>query len=202
MVSISPSCRRIDLPRWPSLLLAFWLAMASAASAAPEGIHVKSAELALNAGDYYLEANFEVGLTHTLEDALNKGLPLHFVIEFELIRPRWYTLYLWNKSVVEVEQSYRLSYNALTRQYRLSLGALHQNFDTLDEALALLGRVRSRFIADAGLLGENKVYDAAIRMRLDVSQLPKPFQINALASRDWNLSSDWYRWTVSVEAAP
>jgi hypothetical protein len=194
MVSTTPSCTRIDRLRWFAALLALCCGFAMAA---PEGIHVKSAEVTLNAGDFYLEANFEVGLTHTLEDALNKGLPLHFVIEFELIRPRWYTLYLWNKSVVELEQHYRLSYNALTRQYRLSLGALHQNFDTLEEALALLGRLRPRFIADADLLGQNKVYDAAIRMRLDVSQLPKPFQINALASRDWNLSSDWYRWTVA-----
>jgi hypothetical protein len=196
MASISPSCVKTDLLRLWSLLIAFCCAVGTAA-AAPEGIHVKSAELALNGDDYYLEANFEVGLTPTLEDALNKGLPLHFVIEFELIRPRWYTLYLWNKTIVEAEQSYRLSYNALTRQYRLSLGALHQNLDTLEEALALLGRLRSRFIADAETLGEGKVYDAAIRMRLDVSQLPKPFQINALASRDWNLSSDWYRWTVT-----
>jgi len=194
MASTTPSCKRTDPLRWLTLLLAFWW---SAAAGAPEGIHVKSAELTLNGGDYYLEANFEVGLTHTLEDALNKGLPLHFVVEFELIHPRWYTLYLWNKSLVEIQQQYRLSYNALTRQYRLSLGALHQNFDTLDEALALLGRMRSRFIADAELLDRNKVYDAAIRMRLDVSQLPKPFQINALGSRDWNLSSEWYRWTVA-----
>src|SRR5258708_37461645 len=53
------------------------------------------------------EANFEVGLTPTLEDALNKGLPLHFVVEFALIHPRWYTAYLWNKSVAELQQRYR-----------------------------------------------------------------------------------------------
>lgn len=194
MVSITPSCRKADLLRWLAALLALCCGLAAAA---PEGIHVKSADLTLNANDYYLEANFEVGLTHTLEDALNRGLPLHFVVEFELIRPRWYTMYLWNKTLVEFEQHYRLSYNALTRQYRLSLGALHQNFDTLDEALAILGRLRPRFIIDAAELGENKAYDAAIRLRLDVSQLPKPFQINALASRDWTLSSDWYRWTVT-----
>jgi hypothetical protein len=194
MVSTTPSCRKPDLLRWFASLLALCCGLAVAA---PEGIHVKSADLSLNGGDYYLEANFEVGLTHTLEDALNKGLPLHFVVEFELIRPRWYTLYLWNKTVVEFEQQYRLSYNALTRQYRLSLGALHQNFDTLEEALAILGRLRPRFISDAAELGDNTVYDAAIRLRLDVSQLPKPFQINAIASRDWNLSSGWYRWTVA-----
>ncbi len=174
-------------------MLALWC---GAALAAIEGIHVKLAELSLSGGEYYLEANFEVGLTPTLEDALNKGLPLHFVVEFELIYPRWYTAYLWNKSVATLQQRYRLSYNALTRQYRLSFGALHQNFDTLDDVLALLGRLRRRFVVDADALDEGKVYEAVIHMRLDVSQLPKPFQINALASRDWNLSSESFRWTL------
>lgn len=196
MASITPSLKKTER-LWFHVLLFWVLGAAMAAAGAAEGIHVKSAEVTLRGGDYYLEANFEVGLTSTLEDALNKGLPLHFVVEFELIRPRWYTLYLWNKSVLEFEQQYRLSYNALTRQYRISFGALHQNFDTLNEALQLLGRVRPRFLVPADELAQDKVHEVAIRMTLDVSQLPKPFQINALASRDWNLSSPWFRWTLT-----
>jgi len=194
MVFFTPSSRRVDLLHKLISLCLLWCSVTAAAS---EGIHVKSAEVSQNAGEYYLEANFEVELTHTLEDALNKGLPLHFIVEFELIHPRWYTLYLWNKSILEFEQDYRLSYNALTRQYRLSLGALHQNFDSLYDALALMGRLRPRLLADSDLLDEGKVYEAAIRMRLDITQLPKPFQINALASRDWNLVSEWFRWTLT-----
>ena len=148
MVFTTPCCARIDFLRWLLVLCFAWCGTAVAG----EGIHVQSAELTRNGSEYYLDANFEVGLTHTLEDALNKGLPLHFIVEFELIKPRWYTLYLWNKSVFEFRQQSRLSYNALTRQYRLSTGALHQNFDSLDEALALLGRVRPRFVGDADML--------------------------------------------------
>ena len=77
MVFITPSCRRINLLRWLSGVLALWC---GAALATTEGIHVKSAELSVNGSEYYLEANFEVGLTPTLEDALNRGLPLHFVM--------------------------------------------------------------------------------------------------------------------------
>ena len=194
MAFTTPSSRKTDFLRWLLTLCVFWCSTVFAATGA---IHVKSAEIAQNAGDYYIEAKFDVELTHTLEDALNKGLPLHFIVEFELIRPRWYTLYLWNNSVLEFEQDSRLSYNALTRQYRLSRGALHQNFDTLNDALAVMGRLPPRFLADSGMLDQGKVYEAAIRMRLDVSQLPKPFQINALASRDWNLASQWFRWTLT-----
>ncbi len=194
MAFTTPSSRKTDILRWLLTLCVFWCSTVFAATAA---IHVKSAEISQNAGDYYIEAKFDVELTHTLEDALNKGLPLHFIVEFELIRPRWYTLYLWNNSVLEFEQDSRLSYNALTRQYRLSRGALHQNFDMLNDALAVMGRLPPRFLADSGMLDQGKVYEAAIRMRLDVSQLPKPFQINALASRDWNLASQWFRWTLT-----
>ncbi len=194
MVFISPSCRKFDVLRRFAIGCLLWCIALTAAS---EGLHVKSAEVTLGGGDYHLQANFEIELTRTLEDALNKGLPLHFVVEFELIRPRWYTLYLWNEPVLKFKQAYRLSYNALTRQYRLSLGALHQNLDTLNDALALMGRLRPRFLTSADRLAEGKVYEAAIRMRLDVTQLPKPFQINALASRDWNLASAWFRWTLT-----
>ena len=194
MVFITPSCAKTDFLRWLPALCLFWCGTVFAAA---EGIHVNFAEISQSGGEYYLEANFQVELTPTLEDALNKGLPLHFIVEFELIQPRWYTLYLWKKAVVEFEQHYRLSYNALTRQYRLSVGALHQNFDTLNDALALMGRLRPHFLADTGMLDQDKAYEAAIRLRLDVSQLPKPFQINALASHDWNLASAWFRWTLA-----
>jgi hypothetical protein len=192
MASITPSSKKSDLTAW---CLGFIL-LAWAVSAFAQGILVKSAELVENSGDYHLSANFEVDLTPTLEDALNKGLPLYFLVEFDLIYPRWYTLYLWNQRLVEFDQVYRLSYNALTRQYRLSYGALHQNIDTLDEALALLGRLRGRRLFSASDLVEGRVYEAQIRMRLDTAQLPKPFQITALASRDWTLVSDWFLWTV------
>ncbi len=41
------------------------------------------------------------------------------------------------------------------------------------------------------MLRADDEYEAQVRMRLDVSQLPKPFQVNAITSREWNLASDW-----------
>ena len=115
------------------------LSMFSAALHA-EGIHIKAAELLQTDGAYVLDASYEVVLSHTLEEALLRGLPLHFVIDFELIQPRSWTFGLWSRTVTDLRQQHRLSYNALTRQYRVSFGNLHQNFDTLDEALAVINR--------------------------------------------------------------
>jgi hypothetical protein len=197
MVSSTLCCKGSDgpVPRWlrgPLLALAVLL---PATLAWAQGIHIKSAELIGSDAGYSLEANYEITLSHTLEEALLRGLALPFVIDFELTYPRWWTLSLWNRTVAAFRQQHRLSYNALTRQYRLSFGNLHQNFDTLEEALGVLGRVRERAVFTHQDVDSDSVYLAALRLRLDTTQLPKPLQINALASRDWNLSSDWYRWT-------
>ena len=175
-----------------ALLAALWLTFRPAAGA--EGIEVRSAALVLADDGYFLEATFEISLTNVLEDALNKGVPLHLLVEFELTRPRWYW---FNEKVASQQQRYRLSYNALTRQYRVGVGTLYQNFPTLAEALEFLTRVRLRDFAEPGTLRKDSPYGAALRMRLDTSQLPKPFQITAVGSRDWNIGSDWYRWTVA-----
>jgi hypothetical protein len=160
-----------------------------------QGIHVKSAELVLAESGYILEANYEITLSHTLEEALQRGLALHFVTEFDLTQSRWWTLGLWDRTVAELRQQHRLSYNALTRQFRISFGSLHQNFDSLEDALAVLGRVRQRAGFGKDDVHSGSIYSAALRLRLDTSLLPKPLQIDALGSRDWNLSSEWYRWT-------
>ena len=163
-------------------------------AAQAEGIEVRHAALVTGEEGYFLEADFEIVLNATLDEALNKGVPLYFLLEFEVIRPRWYWL---NEKVLNTQQQYRLSYNALTRQYRLGLGSLYHNFDALSEALDFLSRVRRRQVLEPRMLPKGNTYLAGVRMRLDISQLPKPFQLNALASRDWNFGSEWHRWRVT-----
>src|SRR5687767_14075546 len=184
-------CKKFSLL---SVLVVLVLALMPARAAAAEGIDVRHAALVSAEEGYFLEADFEVTLNPTLEEALHKGVPLYFLLEFEVIRPRWYWL---NEKVFSIQQQYRLSYNALTRQYRIGVGALYHNFSAMSEALDFLSRVRRRQVLEPGVLVKGNTYIAGVRMRLDVSQLPKPFQLNALASRDWNLGSEWHRWSVT-----
>ena len=191
MVFITRCCKKCS----PLLALAALVLLLLAAPAAQaEGIDVSRAALVTAEEGYFLEADFGVALNPTLEDALNKGVPLYFLLEFEIIRPRWYW---FNENILDTRQQYRLSYNALTRQYRLGVGSLFQSFGALAEALDFLSRVRRRQVLEPGVLTKGNTYTAGVRMRLDVSQLPKPFQLNALASRDWNFGSEWHRWSVT-----
>jgi len=185
---ITRCCRKYSL----LCALAFlWSALPLAAHA--EGIEAKKAEFTITDGGYVLDAEFSVGLTHTLDEALNKGVALYFVVDFELVRPRWYW---FNEKIIDYQQVYRLSYNALTRQYRVTVSNLYQNFAALQEALDFMSRLRRSVEVEPDALRKDATYNAAIRMRLDTAQLPKPFQVSAVGSREWNLSSDWHRWTI------
>ena len=183
-------CRRTSVLAALALLcLALGFALCARAD-----IEVKRASLALAEDGYVLEADFSIALTPPLEDVLSKGVSLYFLLEFELIRPRWYW---FNEKIVESQHQYRLSYNALTRQYRVGTGSLYQNFATLADALEVLSRVRRHTELGPGTLRKDTTYVAGVRMRLDTSQLPKPFNLTALGSREWNIAADWYRWTVT-----
>jgi len=172
--------------------IALGLATATAATdASADVIPVKSAELRVEEGEVLLNAEFDLELNPTLEEALKRGIPLYFVLEVELTRPRWYWL---DEKVLAASTTWRVSYAPIAQHYRVSTGLIAQTLSSIDEVQRLVGRVTSRPIARVSELGRGVRYDAAVRLRLDAAQLPKPFQVDALASRDWQLASDWNRF--------
>lgn len=192
MASITAySKNRADPCRLWFLLLGCLFALAARAAE----IEITNPELSLVEDGYAVSADFNIDFNPRLEEVVAKGVVLNFVVDFEMTRPRW----LWlDEKLVTRTQTYRLSYHALTRQYRLSTGALHQSFATLGEALRMLSRLRNWMVierpADKSPLKPGETYQAALRLRLDITQLPKPFQIAALGSKDWTLTSDWKTW--------
>jgi hypothetical protein len=175
-------------------LVALLVAMCLPMSAHAEGISVTKATVEAGEDGWQLDAEFDMQFSPRLEEAVTRGVPLYFVVEFELSRPRWYW---FDEKPVRLSQTYKISYTPLLRQYRLSVGTLYQNFTRFDEVKRVLARTRAWHVADKGALAKDVTYQANLRMRLDTAQLPKPFQLNALASRDWTLASEWHRWTVT-----
>jgi hypothetical protein len=195
MGSTMRCCRKRLAEALIVLLLALQAALVTAAE-----IDVRNVQLAAgDEGGFVLSADLAIDFSPRLEEAVSKGLALNFVAEFELSRPRWYW---FDEKVVKAHQNWRLTYHALTRQYRLSTGVLHQSFSSLDEALRVLSRLRNWQVIERDRVVPAENFDAALRMRLDTTQLPKPFQLEALSNRDWVLSSEWKRWAFTVPPAP
>lgn len=178
--------------RWLALaLLLFSLAVGAAE------IEVKTAQLSAGDEAWLLDAEFAIDLGPRLEEVVSRGVALYFVAEFELTHPRWYWV---DEHVAGRSQTWRIAYNALTRQYRLSSGALHQSFATLQEALRVLARLRGWVVVEKGLLKPGESYNAALRLKLDLTQMPKPFQVTAIGNKDWNITAEVKRWSFTPAA--
>ncbi len=144
---------------------------------------------------YALSADFAIDLGSRVEETVAHGVPLYFNLELEVTRSRNYWI---DEHTLSHTLTYRLSYHALTRQYRLSTGALSRNFDTLADALRAMGRIAALPIAGKDTFMPGSIYLAALRLSLDSSQLPKPFQLDAIISRDWQVAGKVLSWQMTA----
>lgn len=190
--------------RFFSLRLIAWLwigltvCLVPAAPARADTVEVQRASLQADGNGWSLDARFDFELNSSLEDAVNKGVPLYFTTEFELTRPRWYW---FDEQPVSMTQTLRLSFQPLTREYRVSSvssGGLQLGFASLAEALAVVKHVTSWHVIDRNQVQPGETYTASVRMQLDTALMPKPFQVDAVNNRDWTLASDWKRFTFTV----
>ena len=175
------------------------LLCAAALAARAEEIEVRNAQLLATEEGVALNADFVIDFPPRLAEMIANGVPLYFVVEFELTRPRWWW---FDEKAVAKRIQQRLSYHAVSRHYRLSTGLLQQQFATLEEALQVLRSVRNWIVIDRSASLADANYEAALRMRLDTTLLPKPFQLSALTSRELNLESSWRRFTFRPSPAP
>lgn len=179
-----------------ALFSAVFLALPVAALAPPDKIDILQVSLDPFEEGWAVNAQFEFTLKPNMSEALEHALlPLYFEAEFELTRPRWYW---FDEKTVAAHLTYRLSYQPLTHEYRVSTGSLHVNFASLNEALGFVMRMHDWKVLDHNAIKPGETYIAALRMHFDTSQLPKPFQLNAFTSREWVLESDWKRFSFEV----
>lgn len=187
--------------------MAAWLllALVLALPAWAEPTEITSLRVERGADGLLLSAQVQFDLPPPVESALSKGIPMIFVAEAQLLRERWYW---YDKEVASVTRHMRLSYQPLTRRWRLLVSAqpigqaglaLGQNFDSLEEALAVVQRISGWRIADQGEVDSAQSYSVTLRFRLDVSQLPRPFQIGVVGHSDWSIAASR---SVRVGAEP
>ena len=174
-----------------ALLLCIPLVLSADVYAEGSNLQIKLAELVPIEGAYALNADFDVNFSSDVEVALNKSVPLSFLIEFQITSPQ---RYWFDDEIVSASMRVSLSYHALSRQYLIKRGAHQQTFATLQEAKDELAQLHGWKVVDKSLLKKGEIYNAALRIRLDQSRLPKPLQVDALNSEDWAMVSERYLW--------
>ncbi len=156
-------------------------------------------------GGVYLSATVRFDLPLAVEDALLKGIPMFFVAEADVFRDRWYW---YDKRVTTATRTMRLAFQPLTRRWRLNVlpGAISvtglrasfsQNYDSLPDAIASIQRFSRWRIADAAEIEPDARHNVEFRFRLDLSQLPRPFQIGVAGQKDWTIAVETSRQLVA-----
>ena len=184
---------------WASLLFTLQLTVASVVIAGSSSLDIKTAELVAMEDAYALNADFEIDFNPQMEEAINKGVPLNFLIEFQLVAPHKY----WFDDEIETQTiPLSLSYHALTRQYLVNITKNKQShqraFETINEAILELSHLRDWKVLDKNMLEKNVAYKAALLMRLDQKKLPKALQLEALSTEAWDLTSEKFEWMPSL----
>ncbi|MBV8047502.1 MAG: DUF4390 domain-containing protein [Paludibacterium sp.] len=160
-----------------------------------DNVSARRAEAELVDGQLAISTRFGVKLPAGLGEALTQGVPLTFRLEFELTRPRTTAYYLdisqWFSP--HASMTFKLSYQPLTDRYRVAIGSFSSYYSNLNDAMRAVGAIQSWRVLNPGTLSGESPDQVAGRVRLvlDISELPKPFQLNALGSADWTLASNW-----------
>jgi len=153
--------------------------------AAPEHMELTALDITRDEDGVYLNYAVEFDLTHAVEDALNRSVPLYFVAEAEVFRDRWY----WrDRRVADAVRVWRIVYQPLTSSYRVTFGALSQSYTTRSEALAAITRGVRWKIAEPGQIEDGAHHYVEFRYRLYTNLLPRPMQICVAGQPDWQLA--------------
>ena len=174
--------RRFFLPGLALLLALPWLFAALPARA--QGIDLATLNLRRTDGSLLLEFAVRLTLSRTVEDALQRGVPVYFVAEAALYRSRWY----WrDERIARAAHHWRVAYQPLTSTWRVGTGGLNQPYATLPEALVAVSSSSSWKLGELSLIEPDSRHYVDFSYRLDTSQLPSPMQIGLGGQADWTM---------------
>ena len=145
-------------------------------------------------GVYALNADFRLSMPQQLQDAINHGTPVSFQVEFNINRPRWY----WsNENLISTSREQRISFNSLTREYRVTSGANQYRYNTLNEALLNVSRVSQWRVLWSNQYDAGEPLEGSVRIYLNTAKLPRTYQLNSLTNQGWGLNSGWYSFNFT-----
>jgi len=178
-----------------SIFFSLWMALFLPLSivAADNSLIIKTAEINSQFEAYFLNADFDLSFNDDLDEAIRKGIPINFVIEFELKKPR---KYWFDEEVAKKTKEILLSYHALSKQFILTESENRLiAFDNLTQAKNELKRIKNWRIFDKSQIDDTEKYSAYLLVKLDQTKLPKQLQADITSNQEWQLASKQFQWT-------
>ncbi|QDC45551.1 DUF4390 domain-containing protein [Candidatus Methylopumilus universalis] len=178
-----------------SIFFSLWMALffPSSIVAADNSLIIKTAEINSQFEAYFLNADFDLSFNDDLDEAIRKGIPINFVIEFELKKPR---KYWFDEEVAKKTKEILLSYHALSKQFILTESENRLiAFDNLTQAKNELKRIKNWRIFDKSQIDDTEKYSAYLLVKLDQTKLPKQLQADITSNQEWQLASKQFQWT-------
>ena len=178
-----------------SIFFSLWMALflPSSIVAADNSLIIKTAEINSQFEAYFLNADFDLSFNDDLDEAIRKGIPINFVIEFELKKPR---KYWFDEEVAKKTKEILLSYHALSKQFILTESENRLiAFDNLTQAKNELKRIKNWRIFDKSQIDDTEKYSAYLQVKLDQTKLPKQLQVDITSNQEWQLASKQFQWT-------
>jgi len=153
----------------------------------------------VHAGKLLIDADIDFVLNDGWHGAMQKGIPAYFTADLEIVAPRWWW---FNKTLVNTQKTWKVTYNALTRQWRVGSHDLSLPEASLDDALAPVRHIRGWVVADMVDINRNTPLSGRLRLRLDTPLLAQPLQIEPFNSRAWSWATPWKQFIFSVVTGP
>jgi hypothetical protein len=190
-----PCPQRRGSQGFPAAWLLCFLATIAAPAFADTRLAVSSASVALDDGVYEMDARLDLAIPEAGRRAIDAGLTLELDYHIEIARVR---RYLPDAEVASLQQSYELSYHALSQRYllrNLNTGE-QQDFGTLQSSLDRLAEVRGLPLLDSSLLEPGSTYEFRVRAELNLRTAPDSLGWLLFWTDDWSATSEWYAWTL------
>ena len=179
--------RIVRAARAATAVLLFAVILLRPSEAAAENISITRQTATVTAdGRLDISSRFHTELPDPLKQALKQGVPLYFTLNYQLLN---------SDNTIH----YKLSFHPLTNRYRITVGTFSTEYGSLETALRGIGAIANWRVLPKGTLDDTdwREIKAEVRLSLSTNQLPKPFQINALTAKNWQLDSGWKPLAVS-----
>jgi len=177
------------------IVLVLLLAVLHPERSSAAGIEVREAATVQTGGQILLSARLVLELSDEVLKALDHGVAVDIVVDMAAVQER---RWLWDRTIVEHSERFRLERQALSKHYLVTHGYRRRSFLSLAEALQYIGTIRNYPLIAVAELDGRHTYRGRLRAWLDIESLPPPMRPTAYVSSQWQIASNWHEWTIQA----